>query len=175
VTESTVSLRGAQVSPPSPALGTWLLAVIAVMLVGLSVALLATAIGNTARMSRLNNHGIEATATVTLCRGNLGGSGSNLASYTCSGRYVIHGRHYESVIGGLSTFVQTGAAVAVVADPQDLAVVETLAAAKAIHVALMAYAVPGILFVAAVGSAVMALTTKRRRVTHGVREGTAGP
>ena len=170
VSGPSTPLRGPQVAQPSRVVGAWLLIAWAVASIGISVALFATAIGNTSRVSRVKNHGIETVASVTLCRGNLGGSGSTLASYTCSGRYVIGGNRYVSVIGGLGTFTQTGTIVPVIADPKDLAVIETVMVAKSGHVGVISYAVPAVLFVTSLGFGAMGIMMRQRRVDQDISE-----
>src|SRR5665213_2650707 len=41
-----------------------------------------------ARIDRMKANGIPVTVTVTNCRGNIGGSGSNSAGFTCRGDYT---------------------------------------------------------------------------------------
>ncbi len=161
MTESTTSLRGPEVAPPTRKLGIWLLFGCAVILIGVSVATLATAIGNASHVSRMKSQGVHVPATVTTCRGNLGGSGSNLASYTCYATYSARGQRYESVVGGLNTFTATGTHVSVVADPEDLAAIETTLLASSAESGPMTFAIPVLLFLLGIGCVVLVIVKSR--------------
>ena len=162
VTESNTPLRGPEVAPPSRKLGIWLLVGCAAILIGISVATLATAIGNASHVARMKSHGVQVTATVSTCRGNLGGSGSNLASYTCYATYSVRGQRYESVVGGMSTFAPAGRPISVVADPEDFAAIETTALVKSAQAGPVAFAIPALLFVLGIGCVVLVVMMSRR-------------
>ncbi len=67
-----------------------------------------SALNDNARIVRLKDHGIPVVVTVTSCVGNIGGSGSNAAGYTCRGSYRVHGVRYEEVIASKSTLSAPG-------------------------------------------------------------------
>lgn len=162
MSESSPSLRGAQVASPSKKLPQWVLLCLAVLLVGTSIALFATAIGTSARVTRMKNQGIAVTATISYCRGNLGGSGSNEASYTCAASYHLLGHNYVSVVGGLSHFMSSGTAVSVVADPEDHAAIETTTATQNVQNGSSLYFAPITVLVAGGACLALALVAKRR-------------
>jgi hypothetical protein len=81
------------------------------------VVSLLSASNDNARIERMKAHGIPVTVVVTGCAGNLGGSGSNGAGYTCRGRYNIGRATYHETIGSMATFAATGTAVRGVVDP----------------------------------------------------------
>lgn len=89
------------------------LVIFAVVLV---VSFVSTANDN-ARISRLKLHGIPVAVSVTECFGNLGGSGSNAADYTCHGSYRVAGVRYEELIGSMTSFSRPGTIVRGVVDP----------------------------------------------------------
>jgi len=110
-------LRGA--APAAVRRGLWIyagalcLAVFAAILV---VSFLSISNDN-ARVSRMKAHGIPVSVTVTGCLGNIGGSGSTSAGYTCRGDYTIHGATYHELIGSMTTFAAAGTTVPGVVDP----------------------------------------------------------
>jgi hypothetical protein len=100
--------------------------VVVAVLVGLcvlTVALFVAAVNKDSAIVRLQQHGVPVEVTVTSCLGNLGGSGSNAASYTCSGTFSLDGHHQTDVIDGTTTFHRSGSAYVV---PIILAVVLVL-------------------------------------------------
>jgi len=82
----------------------------------LIVSVVSTAHDNS-RIARMKTHGIAVSVTVTRCIGNLGGSGSNGAGYTCHGDYSIAGTTHHELIGSMTTFAASGTKVNGVADP----------------------------------------------------------
>ncbi len=115
------------------------------------------------RISRMKEHGVAVTATVTSCVGNLGGSGSNGAGYTCRGRYVIADATYDEVIGAMTTFAAPGAHVAVTADPARLSTIELTSAVAAARTSARRYAIPGALGVGLLAVALVFVRGFRRR------------
>jgi hypothetical protein len=85
--------------------------------VALGVILLVVALNQRAQSERLKHDGVVVDVTVTTCIGSLGGSGSNAASYTCSGTFTVDGRTFTEVIGGVSAYVEPGTAISAVVDP----------------------------------------------------------
>lgn len=115
---STSRLRGA-LPPVRAASARAVLLVGLVATLALFVVILLTATANNQRVHRLQTSGIATTITITSCTGNLGGSGSNAAGFTCRGRYSVSGSFFTAVVNGQTTFVPTGQAVAATADPQN--------------------------------------------------------
>jgi len=133
----------------------------ALALVVFAVALVVSFISATndnARIDRLKNHGIPVTVRVGDCIGNLGGSGSSGAGYTCRGSYTIEGKVYQSdgsysasgfiyreVIGSMTTFSAPGTRVIAVADPSRPSTVVLKSAVIASVASATAYVAPGLL------------------------------
>ena len=142
----------------------WLVASGIVLLVFATVivaSFVSTANSN-ARIDRLKLHGIPVTVTVAGCFGNLGGSGSNVSSYTCHGRYVVRGVHYEQVIGSLSSFTRAGTTVRGIVDPSR---VDSVVLAKAVRTSSAssgAYVIEGILSLVFVGLTLAFVRVARR-------------
>ena len=115
--DSPARLRGADA--PAVSGRFWLLAAgaaLAIAAVAITVSVL-SAVNDNARITRLHHAGIPVSVTVTSCIGNLGGSGSNAANYTCRGSYSVAGSHYVETISSLTTFTSPGRHVAAVVDP----------------------------------------------------------
>ena len=114
---SVVSLRG----PAAVSIGRRLKLVasglgLVIFAVALTVSFLSI-LNDNARFNRMMAHGIPVSVTVTNCRGNIGGSGSNSAGYTCRGVYAVNGINYDEPIGSKITFTRPGTEVSAVVDP----------------------------------------------------------
>jgi hypothetical protein len=125
---SVTSLRGAD----AVRIGRrfWLVAGALVLLIVATVLVVSfvSAANDNARVTRMKNHGIPVVVTVSDCIGNLGGSGSNASSYTCTGVYVARATTYHEVIGAMTAFDAPGAHVRAVADPSRPSTVELASA-----------------------------------------------
>lgn len=139
------------------AAGTFGLVVVAVLL----VVSMVSATHDNARITRMKEHGVAVSVTVTSCIGNLGGSGSNAADYTCRGHYVVTGTSYDEVIGAMSTFAPPGTRVPAVADPSRPSTIELASAVASSSASSHAYAIPGLL-----GLLLLALGLGFWRLTH---------
>lgn len=141
----TSSLRGPAVAGVGRTF--WLVAsavgllVFAVILI---VSFVAT-VNDNARTSRLKSDGIPVAVTVTECFGNLGGSGSNAANYTCHGRYEVSGVQYEELIGSLTSLTRSGTVVRGVVDPLHHDAVVLAKAVRMSSTASGSYVIEGIL------------------------------
>jgi uncharacterized protein (TIGR03382 family) len=159
---NTAVLRGAEARPIGRKFwlvaGTILCAALAVIVVVSFVS----AINGSARINRLRTHGVPVTVTVTNCDGNIGGSGSNAAGYTCRGTYRIHGVRYQEIIGSKATFSAPGSTVRAVADPDRPSTIELSSAVASSSPSPWAYGVPSIL---ALLLAALAVVLFRRRTT----------
>ena len=115
--DRVVSLRGPEVVSIGRKVWHRLVAVgLALSFVALIVNVVSTAHDNS-RIERMKTHGIAVSVSVTRCIGNVGGSGSNGAGYTCQGDYSIAGTAYHELIGSMTTFAVSGTKVNSVADP----------------------------------------------------------
>ncbi len=123
------------------AAGALVLVVVAALLLISVVA----AANNNGRISRMKLRGLAATVVVTDCTGNLGGSGSNAANYTCRGHYVVDGTPYDEVIGAMTDFAAPGAHVRAVVDPTRHSTVELASAVASSTVSPRVYVIPGLL------------------------------
>jgi hypothetical protein len=98
-----------------------------------------------ARIDRLKSDGVSVTVTVTSCVGNIGGSGSNAAGYTCRGSYRVDGTHYEEVIGSKTSQSSAGTTVRGVADPNRPSTVELASTVARSKSSGSVYVVPSVL------------------------------
>jgi hypothetical protein len=79
----------------------------------LAVALFVVAVNQNSEVNGLQQRGEPVAVTVSSCIGNASGSGSTAAGYSCTGSFTLGGRRQTETIGGLTTFVAPGTAVAV--------------------------------------------------------------
>jgi hypothetical protein len=73
-----------------------------------------------ARYQRLTHNGLGVIATITDCIGNLGGSGSNGAGFTCNATYDVAARQESAVLVGQSAFLAPHTHVSALVDPDNL-------------------------------------------------------
>jgi hypothetical protein len=133
------------------------------------VASFVSTANSNARIDRLKLHGIPVTVTVDSCFGNLGGSGSNVSSYTCHGDYVVRGVHHEQVIGSLTSFTRAGATVRGIVDPSHVDTVMLAKAVKTSSASSSAYVIEGILSLVFVGLTLVFLRVTRRNLSPRAR------
>ena len=117
---------------------------LAVLLVVLVVSFLSVA-NDHARTERLKEHGVGVGVTVTNCTGNIGGSGSNGAGFTCRGTYALGGERFHERIGAKTTFSAPGTVLRGVVDPSHHGTVVLASAVKASSTSSWAYATLAIL------------------------------
>ena len=124
------TLRGAAVSVDPRRAGVVAFLVVLVGLLASAGGLALAAHQSNARADRLRNHGVKVEATVTTCLGQLGGSGSNAAGYTCRGRFRLDGSVHDEVLPGNQQRAPGDkvALVSVSGHPADLATPESVAA-----------------------------------------------
>lgn len=70
------------------------------------------------QINELKGQGVHVTYVVSKCLGQLGGSGSNAAGYSCQGSYVIGGHRYVETLPG-STNYGPGTRVSAISVPSD--------------------------------------------------------
>lgn len=139
------SLRGPEAQPIGR--NFWLVAgmlLIVVLAVIVTVSFI-SATNDNARIDRLKFHGVTVVVTVTNCVGNIGGSGSNGAGYTCRGEYDVKGVAYHEVIGAKTTLSTAGSTVRGVADPNRPSTIELASAVDSSTASPSAYVVPSLL------------------------------
>jgi len=156
------SLRGAE----AQRLGRpfWLVAgalVFAALAIVITVSFISAANDN-ARISRLKLHGVTVEVTVTNCTGNIGGSGSNAAGYTCHGEYRVNGVTYHEVIGAKTTLSTAGSQVRGIADPARPSTVELATSVASSSASPSVYIVPSLLLLLFIALTFVCLRRWRR-------------
>jgi hypothetical protein len=142
----------------------WLVAgaiLIAVLTILVAISFV-SAVSDNARIDRLRTHGVPVVVTVTNCVGNIGGSGSNGAGYTCRGAYRVGGVTYHEVIGSKTTLSTVGSTVHCVADPSRPSTIELASAVAASSSSPSHYLVPSLLALVTISLAAILLRTRRR-------------
>lgn len=124
--------------------------ILLVVLAVTAVVLLVAGFQKNAQQASLRSHGMRVAVTVTSCLGEVGGSGSNLAGYACTGSYVVGGKRYRESIPG-NTLLPVGSAVAGVTVPGDPALLSTPQAVAAQAPSWKVFIVPAILLAVLVG------------------------
>jgi hypothetical protein len=122
-----------------------------------------------ARIDRMKAHGIPVTVTITACEGNLGGSGSNVASYTCRGSYIIDGTSYNELIASMTTFAATDTHVRAVADPSQHSSVALASAIKTSHTSPSAFIVLALLTLLLLALVALLIRAARRPSSDALR------
>jgi hypothetical protein len=125
------------------------------------------AVNSNSRLERLKTGGIPVVVTVTNCTGNIGGSGSNAAGYTCYGKYRARGVRHHEIIGAKTTFSAAGTAVRAVADPKSPTSIELSSAVAASSPSDSAYLIPSILAVLFLCLALVIVRTRHARGHRG--------
>lgn len=137
-------LRGASVAVDVRRVGRALAGTGLVALAVLVAFLFWAGVRHNSRISSLRSEGVAVTATVTQCRGLMGGSGSNAAGYECAGSFALGGRRYRATLpdGALHA---TGSRVAVISVPGDPTLLATPAAVASERPSASVFVAPAVL------------------------------
>lgn len=158
-----VSLRGPEAANVGHNVRRWFLAaVLLVSWTALIVSFISTAHDNS-RIERMKFRGVPVSVTVTRCTGNIGGSGSNAAGFTCAGGYTVAGTTYHELIGSMTTFARPGTELRGVADPSKLTTVVLSSALSKSEASLAAYIPAGLILAALIGLTTWFIESTRRR------------
>jgi len=120
----------------------------ALVIVAVFAALIITTVSaasDNARITRMKDHGMGVALTVAYCTGNLSGSGTNIASYSCVGDYSVDGVKYRELVAGMTTYYATGTTVHGIVDPSKHSTVELAAALRKSNASVKSYLASGIL------------------------------
>lgn len=155
-------LRGAAVEANARLVGK-VAAAAAVGALLVTVLVLAVAgIQKNAEIGELRSHGVVVDVHATRCIGLMGGSGSNLAGYQCSGWFTLGGHRHAATIpdGALHPPGSVVRGVTVRSDPALLATVRQLATE---HPSAGVFLVPGALLTVVVLAGGVTLARRGRR------------
>jgi hypothetical protein len=106
-------LRGARIEIDGARVARVLVAAVLAALAVASIVFFVVGAHKNAQINELRRQGVTVELTVTKCQGLMGGSGSNLAGYTCTGTFGFGGRIFNEPIPGTAEY-GPGAKVAVV-------------------------------------------------------------
>jgi len=140
-----VSLRGA--APASVRRRYWLFSAVTALVVFALIIVVSfiSATNDNATIQRLKTHGIPVNVTVTSCIGNIGGSGSNSAGYTCRGVYHVGADRFDEIIGSMTNFSAPGTSVSGEVDPAKHGTVELASAVRGSTASAGAFVPPGLM------------------------------
>ncbi len=124
----------------------------------------ASVVNHNASVSRLKNGGIHVTVIVESCLGNIGGSGSNSAGFTCHGHYRIGNTPFHELIGSLTTYVAPGTSVQGVVDPAQPSKVVLASAVRRSNPSEAAFIAPVILLFLFLTLSVLLIGKARRQL-----------
>jgi hypothetical protein len=166
----TTSLRGAEAQRISRRFWFVFGAIVLTAFTLIVVVSFVSAAKDNARIDRLKSHGVSVVVTVTTCVGNIGGSGSNAAGYTCHGSYRVGGIRYQEIIGSKTTLSSAGTHLRAVADPQKPGTIELASALAKSSSSSSVYVIPSVLALLLVILMVALLGRQRSRRRQSVRD-----
>jgi hypothetical protein len=130
-----------------------------------AVVLFVAGANKNAQITRLRDQGVAVKVTVSGCTGEMGGSGTNLVGYDCTGSFRIGGRRYNEDLPGTS-FRQPGTTLQAITVPGDPALLTTPRVIAGEHPSFRVFILPTVLLIVLV-LVVAALVLKRRRGAGG--------
>ncbi|HEX4082517.1 MAG TPA: hypothetical protein VHX40_06080 [Acidimicrobiales bacterium] len=160
--DRVATLRGAGVGAVNGRrLATIVVGLCLVVVAVLAVVFFVAGLHKNDQTTRLHQHGVPVTITVTSCVGQLGGSGSNAAGYTCQGTYLLDGHRYTEPVPG-TTLHPPGSMLAGVALPGDPALVTTTTVLATEHPSNGVFILPAVLLAVLVVGTVGLVAWRRR-------------
>ncbi len=163
--DRVATLRGAGVGTVNGRrLGTIVVGLCLVVVAVLAIAFFVAGVHKNDQTTRLRQHGVPVTITVTSCVGQLGGSGSNAAGYTCQGTYGLDGHRYTEPVPG-TTLHPPGSTLSGVALPGDPTLVTTAAILATEHPSDGVFILPAVLLAVLVVGVVGLVVWRRRTGT----------
>jgi hypothetical protein len=108
--------------------------------------LFAAGVGKNTQINLLHQHGVPVTVTVSGCIGLMGGSGSNLAGYSCHGTFLLDGHRHSDAIPG-DTLLRPGSTVRGVSVSSDPGLLSTVGALATQHSSSRVFLLPTILLI----------------------------
>lgn len=160
-TEPLTNLRGAKDGLDVRRVGAVFALLCLVGVVVLVISLFVAGADRNSRISNLQSHGVGVEATVTGCRGLLGGSGSNGVGYVCNGTITVDGHRYAEVIPGNSLYA-TGDKVPLVMVAGDPGLISTPQAVANDRASWKVFILPSVLLLVSLAG-VGTLAVRRKR------------
>jgi hypothetical protein len=155
------TLRGASVSVDTRRAGQVVVGVLLATLATLGIVFVVIGVNKNTQINELKNKGVSVTYVVSRCVGQLGGSGSNVAGYTCQGNYEVGGRRYFENLPG-SSYYAPGARVPAVSVTSDPNLLSTPAIVNSEHASPSVFVLPVVLLAAC--ALLLVVVLLRRRV-----------
>jgi hypothetical protein len=159
------TLRGAGVSVDARHVGQVVIALGLVALAALVIVFTIAGVNNNSQINRLHHDGVPINVTVSGCAGLLGGSGSNVAGYSCKATFSFHGHHYSESLPG-TAFHRPGASVRAVVVPSDPALISPVSVERTQHASASVFVLPAVLLVVLVLLIGLILLVRRRRAAR---------
>jgi hypothetical protein len=116
--EPVTTLRGARVEVDVGRAARVVSGVCLAAIAVTAIILLIAGIQKNQQITSLQQHGVPVRVTVSNCIGLMGGSGTNVAGYACTGTYTVNGHSYQEAIPGTALH-QPGSIVQGVTVPGD--------------------------------------------------------
>ena len=154
------TLRGATVDVDIRRAGQVVVGVGVAALFVTGIVLLIAGVQNNSQINSLRHDGRPVTVTVSGCLGLMGGTGAQVAGYSCTGTYTVDGTRYRQSIPG-PAFRAPGSSfqgVVVPSDPKLLSTPDQLARQ---HTSWRVFILPAVLLVAAVAAGSVLLLRRR--------------
>jgi hypothetical protein len=142
--QPVMTLRGAGVEVDGRRVARAVVCLLLVALAFVVVVLFIAGARKNEDITRLRRSGVAVNVTVSGCLGLMGGSGSNLAGYSCRGTFNIGGHRYDEAIPG-NAFHPPGATLRAVTVPGDPALVSTVGALETERATWGVFTLPAIL------------------------------
>ena len=161
------TLRGASSASVDPRKAAQVIVgLIIATLAVLGIVFLVVGVNKNDQINELKGQGVPVTFVVSKCVGQLGGSGSNVAGYSCQGSYLVAGRRYVQNLPG-SSYYAPGAKVPAVSVRSDPSLLSTPAIVRSEQASGNVFILPAVLLGACALLLIVVLTRRRRRRVTG--------
>lgn len=154
------NLRGGSVQADASRIARVLVGLVGAALLTATILFLVVGLNKNNQITKLQHAGVTVDARVSGCLGELGGTGSNAAGYSCKGSFTLNRETYGVTIPGDGLRLP-GSKVRIVSLPTDPHLVETVERLKNEHASAGVFVLPAVLF-AALLLLVGGVTVRRR-------------
>jgi hypothetical protein len=141
------NLRGASVHVEVSRIGRVLSGLVGAALLTFAILFLFVGLNKNNQITQLQRAGVVVDARVSACLGELGGTGSNAAGYSCKGSFTLDQKTYDVTIPG-DQLRLPGSSVRVVTLATDPLLVETAQRLKGEHSSAGVFVLPAALLAA---------------------------
>lgn len=162
---AVATLRGATTEVDPRRVRAVLRTVSLIALAALIAVLYAAGATKNAQISELRANPLVLAATVTTCRGQLGGSGSNGVGYSCAATYVVSGSRYTETLPG-SALRERGSRVDVAVASDDPGLLSTPALVARERASIRVFVLPTALLALLAALCGWRLASRRRTLAR---------